>query len=60
MCKVNLFAHQETMVTRGLHVPQKGDSRDDIEETATSIKGKRDLILSAKGLFAFEDECSLY
>lgn len=48
------------MVTRGLHLPQKGDSRDDIEETTTSIKGKRDLILSAKGLFAFEDECSLY
>lgn len=59
MCKVNLFAHQETMVTGGLHLPRKGDdSRDDIEETTTSIKGKRDLILSAKGLLAFEDECS--
>nr|XP_034315267.1 uncharacterized protein LOC117685106 [Crassostrea gigas] len=48
------------MATGGLPLPRNGDSQNKIEETNTSTKDKRDVILSEKGLLAFEDESSKY
>lgn len=48
------------MATGGLPLPRNGDSQNEIEETNTSTKDKRDVILSEKGLLAFEEECSKY
>uniref|UniRef100_K1PUK8 Uncharacterized protein n=1 Tax=Magallana gigas TaxID=29159 RepID=K1PUK8_MAGGI len=48
------------MATGGLPLPRNGDSQNEIEETNTSTKDKRDVILSEKGLLAFEEESSKY
>lgn len=42
--------HQGTLATGGLPLPQNNDSQDEIEETNTSTKGKRDVNLSEKGI----------